>query len=1170
MTQTSPPAAPQAGAASQLSFQFVNYGADAGGDANVIYISSDSGYNKLTWQILLNTGSVELTPAPSIPDPGTLPPASQQGTLLYLSLQPLGMTDAVFQELTFSAPGWSFQFFAAQQMVGMTPTETIQLSAGSAVPQAIAVAKLQLGSAPQATVNLSTEIYDTQFASVYGSFKVALQPAPDTKAGILPEFLQLQLSSNNILNSFQVPQPVYNTVQLVLAPGAKPAQITAGAESVFNVSFVYGPPGDSYGYGALTTIDLAQSIAVTRAANADHWQIVPRTSAENVSWDLLPDKGQPIVGNGGEGTTIGFQFAHIATDYQPGPTALLVAYKNIPGYQDGVYTIVLNKIGHVVINEIKVTPNPAVAGPDGKAAVTVSWSTNDCVTDLLLTQNFAPTSVTGTTSFPATLVAESTGFTLTASGPLAELGNQATASVTATALPVINSFIGTPAQIHYQGGGHQATLSWVVQSAAAGQVAVSSTSATFQPLNDQPGSASVPVRLAGPQMITLAPDGAASPLPLTRNLVVSAFQPVANQLQPGGSPSGVAASPGAPFVAVSDSANSQVLILDTVRYQTLTTVPVGSQPGPIAFSADGSLMLVANTGARTLTPVRVSLNGGLPVFEPQSAVTVDGAPQSLLLSPDGKTAYVVADGGSGPGALYALTNSGQGFTVTSRATLGLAPRGLTALQSGAALYVANSGDGSVSVTGIAANGRLLPGTPIANVGQQPTGVALAAGGKVLLVSCAGDNTVVAIDAVYPNGGQRLPVAVGKQPGAIAVTPGGSYAYVANQGAGTLSLLDCGGGVGAVKVVGGAIQAGGTPAAVTVTPDGLNVLSANGAGSVTLVTLNTYAAAGDAIALGDHMTNAAVAPDNSTVFVWQNPLLGMTSTDGIVAYAPATGTQQGVLGANQVISCVFNPNPALHAGYALLSEGKQLSQIATPGLQVTSLPLTLPSADCKALALAMGADDSHLFVAYADKSNMVWLLVLTRNQATWSTAQTVQLYQASARPSLLLLAATRDIQKLVIVDPQSRIVHFCHSVNGSYVSNSPTVQAQSNARGIAILPDGSTAYVLNSGGMQHDITVIDLATLSGTLVTIPQPFVAITGIASAPDGRALYACDANAATLRLLDPASLRILQTIPLSRGAGRAVQDAIAVAAAPDASALYVVNNASNNLSVIQQIQMQ
>jgi len=1169
MTLTPTQAAPQADAAQQLSFQFVNYGADAKGDLNVIYITSDAGYNKLQWKILLNTGSVELLPAPSIPDPSTLGPDGQQGSLLYLSLQPLGLSSAAFGALSFSAADWTFKAFPDQQTIGMTPTRPITLESTGGAAQSITVNTLELVTATQATANLDTQIYDSHFLNVYGNFKVALQQPPDSHSGNLQQYLQVQLNTNQILNSFGVTPAVANTLQLVLAPGQQSASIAAGAGSAFNVSFVYGVPGDQEGYGALTTNDEATRIAVTRLTGADHWQIVPNPSAQNVSWDLLPPSGQPIVGSGGA-TTVGFQFAGIETDYQPGPTAMLVAYKNIPGYQDGVYTIVLDKVGHVVIGDLQVTPDPAVAGEGGQAQVTVSWTANSYVTDLVLTQNSVPYMVTGTTSFAATLEAETTFFTLAASGPLAELGNQASLNATATALPAIDSFIATPTHIHYQGGSHQASLSWAVQSAADGKVSVSSTSASFAPLTGLGNAETVPVSLAGPQMITLAPDGDGTPPALTRSIVVSAFQPAASQLQPGGAPSGVAASPGAPFVAVSDSAGSRVLILDTVHFQMQSTVAVGSQPGPIAFSADGTLMLVANLGDGSLTPVRVSIQGGAPVFEAQSPIALSGGtPQSVLVRPDGKAAWVVVDGGAGPGVLYALADAGKGLAVTSRVSLGSAPRGLAALPSGAGLYVANAGDGSVSVISIAVNGALLSGTPIPNVGRQPTGVAMAGGGRILLVSCAGDNTVVAVDAAHPLGGQRVPVAVGQQPGAVAVTPGGSYAWVANQGGGTLSLLDCGGSVGAVKVVGDPIPAGPAPVAVTVTPDGLNVLSADG-GGVTLVTLNTYAAQQNAVSLGDHMTNVAVAPDNSTVLVWQNPLLGVASTDGLIAYTPGTGAHDAVLGANQVISCVFNPNPAQHAAYALLGEGNQISQISTPDLGVTPVPLTLPSSDCRALALGIGGDDSRLFVAYVDKANTIWLAVLASGGGGWSTAQTLKLYQASARPYVLLLAVTRDNQRIVIVDPQSQSIRFAHAVGGTYVADGATVPARASAVGIALLPDGSKAYVLNSGGMEDDITVIDLASLTSTVVNIPQPYVSLTGIASAPDGSVLYASDADSAALRLLDPASLRILQTIALAGAGGHPVQDAVAVAAAPDASALYVVNNASNNLSVIQQIQMQ
>jgi DNA-binding beta-propeller fold protein YncE len=470
---------------------------------------------------------------------------------------------------------------------------------------------------------------------------------------------------------------------------------------------------------------------------------------------------------------------------------------------------------------------------------------------------------------------------------------------------------------------------------------------------------------------------------------------------------------------------------------------------------------------------------------------------------------------------------------------------------------------------VTAEGGLLPGKTIQNVGKQPLALAVASGDQVLLACCAGDNTVVAIDTRNPNIGARNPVTVGSQPCAIAVAPGGTYAFVANQGDGTLSLLDCWGGEARVKVTGTPIKAGANPRAVAVSPDGVNVLTANGAGAACLVTLATYRAAGDAVMLGDRMTDAAVAPDNSSVFVWQNPLKGYTSTPGIVAYNTLTQAQQNVLGAEQVISCVFSPSASKPQAFALLADSSQLCEITLPGMTVSKSDLPLPSPDCRPLALGMGADEKRLLVAYADKANAVWLLVLARNQGAWSKEQALRLYQASARPGLLLLAATRDGSRLVIVDPHAAAIHFCHRNQGVYVLDDAVVPAQAAARGIALLPDGSRAYVLNSAGMERDITVIDMATLQGVLLNIPQEWVAITGIASAPDGRRLYASDANSGALRVLDPASLRILQTINLLAEGERSVQSPLAVAAADDGSAIYVVNNASNNMSVVEQVQM-
>jgi hypothetical protein len=99
-------------------------------------------------------------------------------------------------------------------------------------------------------------------------------------------------------------------------------------------------------------------------------------------------------------------------------------------------------------------------------------------------------------------------------------------------------------------------------------------------------------------------------------------------------------------------------------------------------------------------------------------------------------------------------------------------------------------------------------------------------------------------------------------------------------------------------------------------------------------------------------------------------------------------------------------------------------------------------------------------------------------------------------------------------------------------------------------------------------VIDVASLAAHTDAIPQDYVNLTGLQPSPDGRRLFATDTNAAALRVLDPRSLRIQETIRLSAKSGGAA-GVQGLATAPDGSAIYTANLVSKNLSVVQQVQM-
>lgn len=78
------------------------------------------------------------------------------------------------------------------------------------------------------------------------------------------------------------------------------------------------------------------------------------------------------------------------------------------------------------------------------------------------------------------------------------------------------------------------------------------------------------------------------------------------------------------------------------------TVPVGTQPNPIAITPDGVTALVANSGSNTVSIIDV------PTGSVRSTVSVGPRPTGLAISPDGSTGYVAIFGTLGMPSTFAL------------------------------------------------------------------------------------------------------------------------------------------------------------------------------------------------------------------------------------------------------------------------------------------------------------------------------------------------------------------------------------------------------------------------------------------------------------------------------------------------------------------------------------
>lgn len=132
----------------------------------------------------------------------------------------------------------------------------------------------------------------------------------------------------------------------------------------------------------------------------------------------------------------------------------------------------------------------------------------------------------------------------------------------------------------------------------------------------------------------------------------------------GSRPVGIAVTPDAGKVYVSNELDNSVTVFNVMTSQ-LTTTLVGMTPAGVAISPDGSRVYVANRGSGTVTVLSTTTDqiDGIPF-------TVGSAPTGIAITPDGKRAYVTDSVDSlhelGGALTLTLAKAGTGIgTVTS-------------------------------------------------------------------------------------------------------------------------------------------------------------------------------------------------------------------------------------------------------------------------------------------------------------------------------------------------------------------------------------------------------------------------------------------------------------------------------------------------------------------------
>jgi DNA-binding beta-propeller fold protein YncE len=1099
----------------QLSFSLDNPGAP-----HTIYISATPTDNKLVLQV---SCSIDATATNA-----TLVEQSQAGaatgSLFYLDLSPLKIDATLFATFELVAEGWQSQAYGDTGQIAFTPTTSVDLKANQ--PIQFTVDKFALPNPPGVTsASLKLSSYHVPGLATgplprVSSSQTAFLPPPSGKLD-LHQAMTAALQPGAVAISESGYPQVSNALTLTLSQVAGQPAVTAGPNTVFTLSVAYAEDKD--GFGALMNAAEGKSISIPNPALSG-WKAANVDGLQGRSWTLTPTNKQQLPAAGG--SPVSFDIEPIVTTFQAGPTVVLLSYSKVPGYADGAFAMTLIKEPHARIDTLTATPALSTLTA-GKAEVDIAWTTAHAGTLIL---DPLHKDVSGLTHCPAT-IGETTVFTLTAYGSgSGDVDNIAIKNVTATVIPVLDSFTAQPQAISvddFGRGGVPVTLTWAVNAPRTSVLTLTSSATGPFSSQFQTVGSTIP-SVAEPQMFTLGVQGDTRPQDAWR-LYVPAFtlQPLATGGAPGGAPGGAyaVAAPGASYIAVSQGSSNQLAILSSSTYSQIATVGTGANPQGIAFAADGSALYVANQGDGTISSIAVAVAVQTPPwsFTAGTPYNVGGHPAKVALGPNLYLFASVANG-TQPGSLAMVTLSDG---TINQVPVGVDPYGLAVIPSGAQVFVANRGDGTVSQVGISPDGtpqliRTLAALPGA------AGLVITPDGNTMLVACS-DGTVRILDATAPDTSPQASVQVGGRPMDIALDPSGAYAFVTDNSGGRVSLIN----IAKQAVVGTPVSVGGAPLGISVSPDGM-LVAVGFASSLTMLTLAIYTLRSSPPNCGGYVTDVRVSGDGNSAFVWADATYRFKQhqpAKGVHVYDVPSETLRPTLATTPVIDIVAPPAAGTSA--FLTQKGQSaVYPFDTHSLALgtaIAIPSKGSSSNRQPLQLAASDDGTTVFVLVSDGSLQYSIVVLTGSAgASYTIAADVTVYTAMAPPLGTRLAAAPDGSAAYTYDGTNSQLWRIRSGTGTWAVDTPLALGIVTTAGLLMSPDGDSLYVAGQAQLTTTFYLVDTAAWSATAYPLSDPVtsLSIRAMTLSPDGSRILVSDPTNGTIRLIDSRSLRFVQTL--------------------------------------------
>jgi YVTN family beta-propeller protein len=321
--------------------------------------------------------------------------------------------------------------------------------------------------------------------------------------------------------------------------------------------------------------------------------------------------------------------------------------------------------------------------------------------------------------------------------------------------------------------------------------------------------------------------------------------------------------------------------------------------------------------------------------------------------------------------------------------------------------------------------------------------------------------------------------------------------------------------------------------IMVTASGRYAVVTSESGSSSIIDLQTYTASPIAARLA---YGASVTPDGS---------LGVTATfDGLgtlelinLATTPAT------IAGTIIVPAILNPESTAitpDGRFAVVADGGGETDAVSVDLQTRTVVNTVSGLTGGNQGVAITPDGAQALILGA-LTNELSVLTISPAGVLQDTGQRVALGGLVGGPRSIVITPNG---RVALITNTGGVVHVVRFDGTSWVYAATVANMGSGASGVAITPDGTTAYVSATGTNQISVLTIagdDTVTDTAVRITIPggtpATFFGSPGLAVTPDGTRLLIASYPAAVISMVDTATNTVLpQTIALGgrpRGIG-------------------------------------